>query len=122
IYRGSSNNFNTNSGNKIDENDANDETLNDDDVEIGETYYYKLVSVDEAGNHSGSNTIRVEIDEDEDENGDGTGNATAVVTPVEDDGCEVLGVQITDEDQGGDSTPEEGGAIADEGSVLGATD
>lgn len=114
IYRGSSSSFNTNSGNKIGENDDNDDTFNDDDVEIGETYYYKLVSIDEAGNRSGANTIKVEIEDD------GTGGGTAVVTDLgtqpADEG-EVLGVETTE--AGGDSS-EQGATNQEGGEVLGA--
>lgn len=112
VYRGGSSNFNTNSGNKIGENDDNDDTMSDGDVSVGDTYYYKVVSQDEAGNRSGANTIKVEIEND------GTGGGTAIVTN--------LGVQTDTEGtvagattETGEGTTEEGGT--EEGEILGAT-
>ena len=123
IYRGGSRTFNTNSGNRIGENDANDETLNDGDVELGETYYYKLVSVDEAGNRSGANVIRVEMP------AAAGGVATVTTLGVEpdsgDDGT-VLGAETnaTEESQEEQGNNEEGTSnnAGDQGQVLGATD
>lgn len=120
IYRGGSEGFNTSSANRKEINNANDETYDDGDVELGETYYYKLISEDEAGNRSGSNTIRVAMPDEE--------GGEVVVTPLgtgaggDDtdggtggDGGEVAGAETT-------TTGGESGTDTGEGEVLGATD
>lgn len=63
IYRGTSKNFDTNSGSRMAKNNDNDKDITDRDVARGEKYYYKLVSVDEAGNKSDEKNISVEIPE-----------------------------------------------------------
>lgn len=113
IYRGGSRNFNINSGNKVAENDDNDETYSDNNPDFGETYYYKLVSVDEAGNRSGARVIKVEMPENE------GGTATVTDEGTDADGGEVLGVETANTEEGNST---QGGEVAEDGSVLGATD
>ncbi|MGW8185535.1 MAG: Ig-like domain-containing protein [Candidatus Moraniibacteriota bacterium] len=64
VYRGSNKNFNINSGSRIAENADNDEEITDRDVVMGEKYYYKLITMDEAGNKGDTKNISVKISED----------------------------------------------------------
>ncbi|KKP69179.1 MAG: Cable pili-associated 22 kDa adhesin protein [Candidatus Moranbacteria bacterium GW2011_GWE1_35_17] len=64
IYRGKHRDFHINSGSRISENAENDEEITDRDVKIGEKYYYKLVTLDEAGNKGDARVISVKISED----------------------------------------------------------
>ncbi len=95
IYRGGSRSFSVNSGSRIAKNDDNDEDYtDDDDIELGETYYYKILTTDEAGNKSDVRIIKIVIPED------GTSNAVSV-----DEGTEtlpegtVLGTETGEEDK-----------------------
>ncbi|MDA3815101.1 MAG: Ig-like domain repeat protein, partial [Patescibacteria group bacterium] len=78
IYRGGSRNFKADSTSKIAENDDNDETYNDNGFNLGEKYYYKLITRDEAGNTSDTKVISISIPEEE--------GGTAIVT---DEGTEL---------------------------------
>ncbi|MFA7319767.1 MAG: chitobiase/beta-hexosaminidase C-terminal domain-containing protein, partial [Parcubacteria group bacterium] len=64
IYKGDNKHFAINSGSRIAENDDNNEDLTDSDVETSEKYYYKFVSVDEAGNKSDTKIIAISIKPD----------------------------------------------------------
>ena len=103
IYRGGSRSFSVNSGSRIAKNDDNDEDYTDDDIELGETYYYKILTTDEAGNKSDVRIIKVVIPEDE------TSNAVSV-----DEGTEtlpegtVLGTETGDENKGDENKDDEG--------------
>jgi len=67
IYRGGSRGFDLNSSTLLTKQDGNDDTYNDDDVNLGEKYYYKIIALDEAGNKSGARIISIIIPENEDE-------------------------------------------------------
>lgn len=117
IYRGTSKGFDINSSSHTVTNDDDDEDFTDKQVEEGETYYYKFVSEDEAGNRDEARVISVTIPEE----GGGP-------IPVTDEGTEavgggeVQGVQTsaltTDEGTGTDNSvqPQEN----EEGQVKGA--
>ncbi|EKE20234.1 MAG: hypothetical protein ACD_8C00035G0001 [uncultured bacterium] len=110
IYRGGSKNFNVNSSSRIARNDKGDETFSDYDVELGEKYYYKLVSVDEAGNRSNVKIVSITLPIEE-------GGAVVVI----DEGVEtlpegaVLGQQTTNPEQANQGVESNG----NDGSVLG---
>lgn len=61
IYKGTSKDFHVNSGSLLAKNDNKDESTTDKDVAVGEKYYYKFVSLDEAGNKSDTKTVSVSI-------------------------------------------------------------
>lgn len=115
IYRGGSRSFSVNSGSRIAKNDDNDEDYtDDDDIELGETYYYKILTTDEAGNKSDVRIIKIVIPED------GTSNAVSV-----DEGTEtlpegtVLGTETNDENEGDENKDDEGGVLGDQDSIGG---
>lgn len=64
IYRGQRETFSTNSGTRIGEQDANDETFNDCDVEIGQKYYYKVIVFGKNDKQSESKKVSIKINED----------------------------------------------------------
>ncbi len=65
IYRGKSRGFNLNSSSRLKKQDAGDDDYSDDDVSLGEKYYYKLTTYDEAGNRSDKvKVISIEITEE----------------------------------------------------------
>jgi hypothetical protein len=67
IYRGRNRSFKADSTSKIAENEASDETYNDDGFNLGEKYYYKLITRDEAGNVGDTRVISITIPEKEGE-------------------------------------------------------
>lgn len=86
VYRGTRKNFDTNSGSRIAKNNDNDKDVTDRDIVRGEKYYYKLVSIDEAGNKSDEKNISVEIPENGEDvvvTDEGTENTTTAQTTQE---------------------------------------
>ncbi len=61
IYRGTSRNFTVNTSSRIAINDDDDETYTDNNVNRSQTYYYKVVTRDEADNRSNVRVIRIDI-------------------------------------------------------------
>jgi hypothetical protein len=77
LYRGGSRDFDVAGRTRIAKQDGNDDAYNDDDIELGEKYYYKIVARDEAGNSSDAEVISIEIPENEE------GEAVVVYEGVE---------------------------------------
>lgn len=113
IYRGKSKDFTVNTSSRIAKNNRSDEKYSDYDVEPGEKYYYKFVTVDNAGNKSGAKALSVELPL--------TGTA-AIVT---DEGTEalpegtVLGVETSTEEDGDTQAFDEDTDNGNIGRVLG---
>ena len=61
IYRGGSKNFTVDSNSRITINHRNDEGYTDNDITRGETYYYKVVTIDESDNKSNVKVIKIVI-------------------------------------------------------------
>jgi hypothetical protein len=61
IYRGGSRNFTVNSSSRIVINDNKDESYNDNNINLGQTYFYKAVTRDDAGNNSSASVIKIVI-------------------------------------------------------------
>jgi hypothetical protein len=61
IYRGMKKNFHVNTSSRIAKNDHNDTNYSDYKVTPGEKYYYKFVTVDEAGNRSNVKIISIAL-------------------------------------------------------------
>lgn len=97
IYRGKSKSFHINSSSRIAKNDDNDEDYTDYGINEGEKYYYKFVSVDEAGNKSGAKVVSVEIPE---------GGGEAV---VRDEGTDTLSQGSTLGEENGNSNGQQPG-------------
>jgi hypothetical protein len=118
LYRGTSKTFDANSHSRIAKQDDNEESYTDTDVTPGETYYYKFVAFDRAGNKSDTRIISVETP------ASGT-NATVTNLGTEPTGTgAVLGAETGNENA---STPENGTNESanqgggNEGEVLGAS-
>ncbi|MFZ2984831.1 MAG: right-handed parallel beta-helix repeat-containing protein, partial [Candidatus Moraniibacteriota bacterium] len=61
IYRGKSKNFSVNTISRIAKNNRNDTNYSDDNVTPGEKYYYKVVTIDNAGNKSNVNSLSIAL-------------------------------------------------------------
>lgn len=113
IYRGTKKNFVKDSGSRVSKQNRQEEVYKDSDVEIGKTYFYKVVTEDAAGNQSASKVIKITIP---------TGNRVAVgvlqgTEPASKD-------KAASENSNNDSvvkTTEASGGSNDTGSVLGET-
>jgi len=68
IYRSEDSNVEQNSSNFLKEVDKNEDHITDDNVDRGNTYYYLLVTYDEAGNEGGSVKVSITIPENANEN------------------------------------------------------
>lgn len=64
IYKGDNKHFALNAGSRLAKNDNGNEDITDNNVEVGKKYYYKFVSVDEAGNKSDVKIVSIKIAED----------------------------------------------------------
>jgi len=64
IYKGDKKHFAINFDSRIAKNDNKNEDITDNDVEVGKKYYYKFVSLDEAGNKSDVKIVSIKIAED----------------------------------------------------------
>ena len=69
MYKGTSSDFDTDSLNRISKQSYDDEDYTDNgdlDISIsrGNTYYYKLVAIDDAGNRSNTKKVSIEIPEE----------------------------------------------------------
>jgi hypothetical protein len=119
VYKGESSDFDTDSLNRISKQSADDENYTDKgdlDISIsrGNTYHYKLVAIDSAGNRSNTKKVSIEIPEE-----------GAPVVAIEEGVVE--GVEAGEEEEGqvaGEETGPEGegivkGTEGEEGSVLG---
>jgi len=120
VYKGKSSDFDTDSLNRISKQSADDENYTDKgdlDISIsrGNTYYYKLVAIDSAGNRSNTKKVSIEIPEE----------GGAPVVAVEEGVVEGAGAGEEEEGQvAGEETGPEGEGVAkgtegEEGSVLG---
>jgi len=120
VYKGKSSDFDTDSLNRISKQSADDENYTDKgdlDISIsrGNTYYYKLVAIDSAGNRSNTKKVSIEIPEE----------GGAPVVAVEEGVVEGAGAGEEEEGQvAGEETGPEGegvvkGTEGEEGSVLG---
>jgi len=120
VYKGESSDFDTDSLNRISKQSADDENYTDKgdlDISIsrGNTYYYKLVAIDSAGNRSNTKKVSIEIPEE----------GGAPVVAVEEGVVEGVGAGEEEEGQvAGEETGPEGegvvkGTESEEGSVLG---
>jgi hypothetical protein len=113
IYRGKSKNFSVNTSSRIAKNNRSDEKYSDYDVEPGEKYYYKFVTVDNAGNKSSVKVISIELPLE---------GTIAVVT---DEGTEalpegtVLGAETSTEENSGTQAVDENTTNEQNGRVLG---
>jgi len=64
VYMGDNKDFDKNSDSRITKNDYDDKDVTVHDIEPGETYYFKLVAEDKAGNDSKTRTVSIEIPEE----------------------------------------------------------
>jgi len=94
IYRGGSRTFTVNSGSRIVINDNNDESYNDNNVNPGQTYFYKAVARDDAGNNSSASVIKIVIPS----GGTAPAVSTALGTEVVPEGT-ILGTETNTEGQ-----------------------
>jgi len=105
IYRGGSRNFKADSTSKIAEKDDNDESYNDDDFNLGEKYYYKLITRDEAGNTSDTKVISISIPEEEDGIAIVTDEGTELTPRGEAAGIEMIANNVDNEEQRQEEEP-----------------
>ncbi len=61
VYRGTNKNFVKDNDSRVSKQKRQDESFTDSDVEIGKTYFYKIVTEDAAGNQSGAKVIKITI-------------------------------------------------------------
>jgi hypothetical protein len=61
IYRGTTQHYTLNSHSRLNTQDRRDEDYTDTEITLGKTYYYKLVTKDEAGNKSDVKVIKITI-------------------------------------------------------------
>jgi hypothetical protein len=61
IYRGKSKGFEVNTSSRLNKNDRTDTKYTDYNVAPGEKYYYKVVTMDAAGNKSGAKIISITL-------------------------------------------------------------
>lgn len=123
IYRGTHKNFDTNSASRIAVNNDNDEEITDKDVVVGEKYYYKVVTLDKAGNKGDTRNISVKISEDgteaivTDEGTESTPQALEVSSDTSDD--QIISETQTN-GQSQNNNPATGGKEESKGRVEGA--
>ena len=113
VYRGNNKNFIKDSGSRISKQKRQDDTFTDSDVEIGKTYFYKVVTEDTAGNQSDAKVLKIIIPTN--------GKATVGVLQ----GTESAGKNVGEENSGnGGNETTVGGSVekkAENGAVLGET-
>lgn len=116
IYRGTSSGFTVDNAHLMNKNDASDENLTDHNPDLGATYWYKVVAVDEAGNHSGAEVIKVEVP------AEAGGTATITSQPSQATPQGVLGASTGDNNNADANNPDNGqaGNGDNQGEVLGA--
>ena len=61
VYRGTNKNFIKDNGSRVSKQKRQEDTFTDSDVEIGKTYFYKIVTEDTAGNQSDAKVIKITI-------------------------------------------------------------